>query len=94
MAMRSTGKLRKRTRGEGGRLPPWQTREVRMNQRKWHYPADHVEKLTARCAEKLKQLRSERAEKRAAKKRIEDAARLMKVWRANPRWDRASRSND
>jgi hypothetical protein len=89
-----TGKLRERTRGKRSRLPPWQTREVRM----WHYPTEHVEKLTARCAEKLKQLRSERAEKRAekraAKKRIEHAARLMKAWRANPRWDRASRSND
>jgi hypothetical protein len=39
----------------------------------WRYPAEHLEKLTARCAEKLaaqrdaaKQAKSERAAKRAA----------------------------
>jgi hypothetical protein len=57
----------------------------------WHYPAEHVEKLTARCAEKLaaqsdvaKQAKAEhdaaaraaqRAARRAAKKLVKAARR-------------------
>jgi hypothetical protein len=48
---------------------------------KWRYPAEHAERLTARCAEKLKQLKAERAAKRAEWKRLEDVARLVKAAR-------------
>jgi hypothetical protein len=56
-----------------------------MGRRVWRYPAEHAERLTARCAEKLKQLTAERAAKRAEWKRLEDIARLVKAARRDRR---------
>jgi hypothetical protein len=52
-----------------------------MGRRVWRYPAEHVEKLTALCAEKLAAQRdaaaraAERAARRAAKKLVKAARR-------------------